>query len=161
MTIFITSDLHIGHKTMITCQWRKFLCLERMHQVIIHNWNKIVKDGDIVYVLGDVFVGSGYEDVFKQLKGHKIIIKGNHDKPSLSNTINIFIRYKGIDIEMVHNPIHAHTKKGIVLHGHHHLNGNHTMPVKKGVVFYNVNTEFHKYKPKRLSEIIGEINKND
>ena len=157
MTIFVTSDLHLGHKTMITCNWRPFLCLEEMHKVIVTNWNKVVAPDDTVYVLGDVYLYSDYKYILDELNGTKIYIKGNHDKNGLTDITNLFINYRGTKIEMVHNPENRVSKKGIVLHGHHHLNGNHIMPVDKKIQFYNVNTEFHKYKPKRLSEILGEL----
>ena len=53
MKTFVISDLHLGHKNIIKLCDRPFKSLEEMDNVIINNWNKVVTDEDIVYVLGD------------------------------------------------------------------------------------------------------------
>ena len=52
-----------------------------MDNTLIDNWNNAVSANDLVYVLGDI---SWYNDektaeIFKQLNGEKILVKGNHD----------------------------------------------------------------------------------
>ena len=53
-----------------------------MHKVIIKNWNSIVKENDIFYILGDIswYPEEKTVELIKQVKGHKGLIKGNHDK---------------------------------------------------------------------------------
>ena len=79
--IFYTADLHFGHKAIMRYDNRPFSSPQEMDQNIIKNWNAKVSDKDTVYILGDI---SWYPtrktiDIFKQLKGHKILVKGNHD----------------------------------------------------------------------------------
>lgn len=78
---YFTSDLHFGHKNIIRFDNRPFTSVEEMDETLINNWNKVVKDDDTVYILGDI---SWYNDektaeIFSKLKGHKVLIKGNHD----------------------------------------------------------------------------------
>ena len=54
---FYTSDLHIGHKAILTFDNRPFFTLKEMHETIIKNWNETVSNNDFVYVLGDMFLG--------------------------------------------------------------------------------------------------------
>lgn len=80
--IFFTSDLHFGHKNILRFDNRPFTSIEEMDEAIIRNWNTKVSDDDLVYVLGDI---SWHNDettarIFNSLKGHKILIKGNHDR---------------------------------------------------------------------------------
>ena len=80
--IFFTSDQHFGHKNVIRYDNRPFTSVEDMDEALIRNWNAKVTEKDTVYVLGDI---SWYNDettatIFNSLKGHKILIKGNHDR---------------------------------------------------------------------------------
>jgi calcineurin-like phosphoesterase family protein len=53
-----------------------------MNEMIVHNWNAIVRPDDTVYHLGDVALGP-IEDSLKyigRLNGHKILVVGNHDR---------------------------------------------------------------------------------
>lgn len=57
-----------------------------MNNIIIQNWNSVVKNNDRVFVLGD-FCLSGKDKIIKcgrALNGRKTLIKGNHDNASLS-----------------------------------------------------------------------------
>ena len=87
-TYFI-SDLHIGHERIIEFDNRPFKDLEEMHEALITNWNNVISNGDTVYVLGDVIFYSKYNDIVKQLNGHKILIRGNHDRETNSKYMHI------------------------------------------------------------------------
>lgn len=78
---FYISDLHIGHKAIRRLDNRPFSSDEEMNTAIIENWNSTVEDNDTVYILGDYCfkADQGY-NVLKQLKGHKVLILGNHDR---------------------------------------------------------------------------------
>ena len=80
--IWFTSDLHFGHHNSITFDQRPFQDINHMHRVLVNNWNAVVNDEDTVYVLGDVgiFSSEKTKKVVAELKGIKILIKGNHDK---------------------------------------------------------------------------------
>ena len=78
--IFFTSDLHFGHKNIINSCKRPFETIEEMDETLIKNWNSRVKNGDIVYIIGDLFWGKKPAKAYiPRLNGKKILIVGNHD----------------------------------------------------------------------------------
>lgn len=165
--VYITSDLHLNHKK--AAEWRGFKDLETMNDHIVKRWNSVVSNSDTVYVIGDYAFGEDKEQWIEKLKGDIIFIKGNHDSNSLSIIKNLIINFQGTKFEMVHIPQETTKSCYFVLHGHIHKTGNREMPegviklnkdyiyMTYGSLFYNVNCEFHKYKPKLINEIIGEL----
>ena len=67
-----------------------------MNHGIIERWNSIVHDDDTVFHLGDVYFFTNEREniknvehdrkdfcqIMRQLRGHKFLIKGNHDTGS-------------------------------------------------------------------------------
>ncbi len=82
-----TSDLHFGHANVIAFDRRPFADREEMDRIMIELWNSRVSPDDTVYILGDVCYRSEYtaDWYLSRLKGHKILILGNHDLPILEN----------------------------------------------------------------------------
>lgn len=81
---YYISDTHFGHKNVIRYDNRPFDSIEEMDEAMIQLWNETVNDADAVYILGDF---SWYKEdktalILGKLKGHKILIKGNHDRVS-------------------------------------------------------------------------------
>lgn len=162
--IYVTSDLHLGHQKAI--EWRRFRSINEMNTILINKLLTTVKFEDTIYHLGDFAFGIAKETY--KLRLNTIYVRGNHDPQSISNIKNLIITWRGKDIEMVHDPKDASGKIEIVLHGHIHKTGNRTfiegskqlkefIHEKDGIYYYNVNCEFHKYKPKLINDIIGEI----
>lgn len=82
--IWLISDLHINHMNIIKYTDRPFSSVKEMNDTLIRNWNSIVDDNDTIYVLGDFCLGrkENLLEVTKKLKGHKILLRGNHDRAS-------------------------------------------------------------------------------
>ncbi len=81
--MYFTSDTHFNHKNVIGYCNRPYANTFEMDKALIQNWNNTVKkDNEHVYVLGDfAMCGTKYmKEILSQLKGHKILVKGNHDK---------------------------------------------------------------------------------
>lgn len=78
---FFTSDPHYWHTNIIRMCDRPFASVEEMNAALIENWNAVVSDSDTVFVLGDFgFCGATrLGPILDQLRGKKILIKGNHD----------------------------------------------------------------------------------
>lgn len=81
---FYITDPHFGHANVIRFDNRPYTNVEEMDRALIDNWNSVVSNEDIVYILGDI---SWYNEedtigVLKQLKGQKVLVNGNHDKLS-------------------------------------------------------------------------------
>lgn len=128
MKRYAISDTHFGHRNIIDYCHRPFDNTDEMDRVIMENWNMVVKDDDIVYHLGDVFLGKVYD--LRQLKGRKVLIKGNHDRKSdtwymkqgFDFVADIIVEGK---IILSHKPIHCPYFCDYNIHGHLH-NLEHT-----------------------------------
>lgn len=85
MKVWVTSDTHFSHTNIIKYCNRPFKTVDEMNSAIIHNWNSQVSPEDIVIFLGDfcfarTALAAEMTTLFANaLKGHKIIVKGNHE----------------------------------------------------------------------------------
>ena len=83
--IYITSDFHFNHQKEFIYEPRGFHSSEEMNEVLLENYNSIVRPEDEVYILGDLMLNDttyGME-CLKQIKCQDIhIIFGNHDTNS-------------------------------------------------------------------------------
>lgn len=78
MTIYFTSDMHLGHKNIIRLSNRPFSSVEEMDDEIINRFNSRVGHGDVVYDLGDMFFKHP-EQYRERMRGTILRIKGSHD----------------------------------------------------------------------------------
>lgn len=159
--IYVTSDLHFGHKNIIEYENRPFKDIEEMDKKLIENWNNIITDKDTIYILGDFswHRGEKTNEILKKLKGRKILIIGNHDRNFLSDKKfdrslfeaiydYLVIKNNGTHYVLFHYPIAEFDGKNngyIHLYGHIHS----MMPEleKKLKYSYNVGIDRNNYKP--------------
>ena len=80
--IYYIADNHFGHKNVIRFDNRPFADTVLMDEVLVHNWKERVTEDDTVYILGDCFWKNEENSVklIQRLKGHKHLIRGNHDR---------------------------------------------------------------------------------
>jgi calcineurin-like phosphoesterase family protein len=81
-----TSDHHFDHIAINTMCKRGFTDVNEMNEVLVQEWNKIVKPNDIVRHLGDFAFKSQASKVryiFSRLNGQIDLIIGNHEKNAL------------------------------------------------------------------------------
>lgn len=78
MRTYIVTDTHFNHANMVKYENRP----ENFNEIIIRNWNRLVKPEDLVIHLGDVIFGhtSKLEGIMATLPGTKILCLGNHDR---------------------------------------------------------------------------------
>lgn len=79
--IFFTSDIHFGHKWLLDFNKRPFNSVEEMDNILIKNWNDTVPIDALIFVLGDIGETDDKRilEIFSQLNGTKILMRGNHD----------------------------------------------------------------------------------
>jgi len=115
---------------------RPFTNVDEMNETLIANWNSVVSDEDEIYILGDfLYKGSGPKAnaIFRQLKGKKYLIKGNHElyleNPNFDHSVFEWVKdyyeldYKDARFILFHFPIleWAHYwRKSAHLYGHNH-----------------------------------------
>lgn len=90
MTIFFTSDLHLGHKNIIKYSNRPFSSIDEMDSTIINNYNSVVKQGDTVYDLGD-FSFRNPKYYLDRFVVQPIRIKGSHDHDLKDNAPRMLV----------------------------------------------------------------------
>jgi calcineurin-like phosphoesterase family protein len=167
--IYFISDTHFNHKGSLN--WpngkaRPFHNVEDMNQYIIENWNKIVKDEDTVYFIGDFAYKSNInkaELIFQQLKGKKHLIIGNHDNKIACKFKNCwesisdikYFTYEKIDFVLCHYPMKSwkNSNRGSIhLHGHTH---GSLQKENEAINRYDCSVEVIDYTPISIEQIIN------
>ena len=135
MSIYYISDLHLGHANAINFDNRPFANVDEMDGALIRNWNRVVSEQDTVCVLGDFIWAKENEwpSYLENLKGKKILVRGNHDPKEFSRTTKRYfqdiaplkeITDSGKHVIMCHYPIPFHRgdydEKCYMLYGHVH-----------------------------------------
>ena len=143
---WFTSDQHYSHSNVMRFCNRPWDDVKDMDQEITDNWNKVVGEKDVVFILGDFYWKKDPWETKKKLDelkaGHIFIVLGNHDNVEqfskinknkvsvISDTAMIFI--SGIDEDkpsrehefmVSHFPLATwpHFRRGSInLHGHIH-----------------------------------------
>lgn len=187
--ILFTADCHFNHLNILKYEpnSRPFVKVEEMNQAIIDNWNdavdKVAKANGIedtndviVYIVGDFFMGSigDIEGIYSQLKGRKILIRGNHDTearieefkeidPSIEVKDIDHFQYKGKYFIVCHFPIISEefynmmvqdNKEIIFCYGHVHGNA----PAGYHNRAYHVGVDTNGLKPVSIEEIVRASN---
>ena len=78
-----TADHHFGHANIIDYAKRPFEHAHAMSVEMTARWNALVGDDDEVWILGDLMLGSSQRTMagcVARLRGHKILVPGNHDR---------------------------------------------------------------------------------
>jgi calcineurin-like phosphoesterase family protein len=118
--IWITSDSHYNHANIIKFidykgnRTREFDDVDQMNECILERWNSVVKPGDIVYHLGDVFFGDKekFKKDWPKFNGSKRLIVGNHDDiPFLSSggffkKVLMWRMFPEYNLMLSHVPLH-------------------------------------------------------
>ena len=146
---YYISDMHLFCKSQtqegrLNFDNRPFKNTDEMHQHFLREWNSQITNGDTVYILGDMSLRGKNDELIAlvaQLKGKKILIKGNHDDLSDYRYKQLFYEicdYKEITdniggtaykLVLCHYPIlmwNGQHKGTILLYGHTHSSAEET-----------------------------------
>ena len=163
--IYFIADTHFNDVNILDFGPRKFDSIYHMNNTIIKNWNDTLSDDDTIFVLGDIgkeidkHPECVLETILSNLKGKKILIKGNHDK-YISNIDKIGfdkVYDYPICIEdfywLSHEPMFLNQHMPYVnIHGHIHSNLIMTNPSKNNK-YVNVSVEMIDYIPMSFDKI--------
>lgn len=171
--IFFTADMHFGHENMISFvdyngqKVRPFNTCEECDELMIENWNSMVRPQDKIYVLGDVCFNKNLGDkIMPRLNGKKCLIRGNHDNFKLSWYALWFYDVRGChNLEnylLTHIPVHLDSKARFKMNVHGHLHRNIVYKNANGIkvpdVWYrNVCMDYNNYKPIPFEQIQHEF----
>ena len=133
MTTWFTSDIHFGHKNIITYCKRPYTDVAEMDRAIINTWNNKIQPTDTVYFLGDFSFHkeSKTREIILQLNGIKHMILGNHDRgwgKDEAMWYEYFVEvddYKRLTVDghkfvLCHFPFKSWERGYVNLHGHTH-----------------------------------------
>lgn len=141
---YYISDLHFFcgsqiESGRINYDNRPYQTLEEMHEDMKKKWNRKVTNADTVYILGDIGMRGHSEELIAlvaQLKGRKVLVKGNHDDLSDYRLQQLFFdiadykevsdsfKGKSYKLALSHYPIllwNGQHKGRILLYGHTHV----------------------------------------
>ena len=162
--IFYTADLHFHYEPFLPS--RPFDTVEDMDRQLIHRWNEAVSEEDTVYVVGDVGYNRGLVpgDALSRLRGHKHLIRGNHDTGfenagELYRYFETVTDFNEIDdgdthIILCHYPI-LYRKRGYMVHGHlHQTRGPEYDILRQLPRMLNAGVDVNFYRPVTLSQLI-------
>lgn len=130
---WIVADTHFSHRNVTQflredgSKLRPWDDVDEMDEVMVQNWNSVVKPNDRVYHLGDVVINRKALPILDRLNGRKILVRGNHDIFKLQDYAKYFDDIRGthkLDTYVLsHIPIHecsiARWSSGNI-HGHLH-----------------------------------------
>jgi calcineurin-like phosphoesterase family protein len=137
--VFLISDTHFSHNNIIRYEYRPFKDTHEMDEYMIVKWNSTVTENDLVFHLGDVYIGSAKKagEILNRLNGRKILIIGNHDSFSKTKWRNLgfepFDQYIYQDYLLTHKPADESPLRVAVenellkgnIHGHTHSKNQH------------------------------------
>jgi len=166
MSAFVTADLHLGHRNILSFDapdgspLRPFSSIEEMHETIQERWNKKVHRRDTVYVLGDVAFSNTALRLLEGFNGRKILIAGNHDRLPAKLYLQYFEDIRGAyfrdGLIFTHVPVHP---KGLTghyqgnVHGHLHCHLVNTEEGKIDTRYFNSCLERNDFTPVALEHI--------
>lgn len=162
--VYVIADLHFGDPNIIKFENRPFGSVDEMNEELIEKWNCVVDNEDTVFILGDfsVYVDDRAHDIVEQLKGKKILIKGNHDclddtayfNMGFNCVYNYPIIYDKFFI-LSHEPMYINESMPYAnIFGHVHSNPIYKTYTKRSAC---VSAERIGYYPIQLSEVIAKI----
>ena len=179
--IWFTSDLHFGHSNILQFDQRQNIGtyknitdIDVHDKAIIENWNNVVGDNDLVFILGDLSYRNVQEttQILCHLKGDKILIKGNHDhrfldKSDFNDKLFLDIKdymeitYNNQEIILMHYPIsrfkHMTLEENHSIHLFGHLHGR---PLIIPRYSHNVGVDVNNFKPIHINECIKLAKEN-
>lgn len=162
---WVISDTHFYHERILGYCQRPFKTVEEMNEVLIKNWNSVVNEDDIVYILGDFCFGNKemLKQIVSQLKGRKILILGNHDR--LTKGAYLYAGFETVtknpmivdgDFILSHHPLQGDLGRFYNIHGHKHKFPTEAQFSPK---HFDIGVDDHNFFPHNLDTVIKTLYK--
>jgi calcineurin-like phosphoesterase family protein len=180
--IWVVSDTHLMHENILKftdsktgklVRGDKFSSVGEMDEYILEKWNSVVKQGDIVYHLGDVFIGDKerFKTMWPKFRGSKRLIVGNHDDIKFLSSGGFFQKvqmwrmFPEFGLMLSHVPLHQSNllrledRNGVYpddcitlcnIHGHTHIHGSPSGP------YISTCVELRDYTPVHIEDLQKE-----
>ena len=161
--IWFTSDLHLGHKSVIQMQDRPFSDVTEMNEMLIQNINNVVKPTDKLYILGDVSHHISPEEtseLVRRIHGRKYLIFGN---PALFEFEGPYLKLNayGQNFILMHYPLLSWDKVrhgSVMLHGHIHSDPSYNeSEIASGIRRYDVGVDANGYAPVSIDTVMDWV----
>jgi calcineurin-like phosphoesterase family protein len=157
--VWLYSDPHLYHQNIIKYENRPFKNVEEMNEVLLSNYNSLVRKDDKVFWLGDVGIGNKekIKNIVNKFNGNKILIMGNHDRKNIhwhydcgfKEVYKYPIIYNQFYI-LSHKPVYISENMPYVnCYGHLHskiVESDHNQ-------YFNCCVENHNYKPILFTDV--------
>lgn len=157
---WVWSDLHFGHKNIIRYSDRPFPDTETMNEMLILEYNNLVKPEDKSIWVGDIgfYPDNKTNAILHRCNGYKILVIGNHDfnKRELRklhfDEVHIVynLTFDNRVVAFTHYPMDNLPTGWFNIHGHVHKGKPDKAATNRHV---NVNCEFIDYKPIHLTAL--------
>lgn len=156
--IFVISDTHFSHENIIGYCSRPFQSAKEMDECIADNWCSVVRDCDVVYHLGDVYMGVSGREILPKLTGRKRLILGNHDNGKDQNLhaafqkISMWRMFPEFGALLSHVPLYPTALKPEMVNVHGHIH-NKPSPTELHI---NASVEAIGYRPIELEALLAK-----
>ena len=177
---WVTSDIHFNHQRIIEfCPETRGHCtsVDDMNELIIQNFNSVIRNEDTLYMLGDIGFGDvdSCLNLINRINGNKVWIHGNHDrkfwvsdkykemKYSIGviedtpyKTISHTVDGKKNNIVLFHFPIESwegKSKGSIHLHGHCHSSPDQTINSRR----MDIGVDSNNLMPYHLDSVVRKL----
>lgn len=175
MTDFVISDLHFGHekcwkefKLPDGSPMRPFTSTDEMNDALINNCNKLVKEDDRLFILGDVVINKKHIHLMERINcQRRILVGGNHDvhydllAPHFSKILGA-VEHRGAIL--THIPVHTSQlqRYKFNIHGHLHQNrvkysGPYCGEAPDDERYFNVSVEQLNFTPILLDHVFDHL----
>ncbi len=146
---YYIADTHFYDRKCIGYDGRPFIDVDAMNDFMIKKWNSAVGDDDTVYLVGDFSFGMGGDliSISQRLKGHKILIRGNHD-----NGTDLAYAF-----EAVYDYLELMTEDGLVVMSHYPISSFRDMQ-KPGTVHIYGHVH-NSYEAKLSADVYSRLSK--
>lgn len=155
---WLITDTHFNHAKIIELCSRP----QNSQQLIIENWQRLVRPEDTVFHLGDVIFSRASElkPILDSLPGKKILVRGNHDMNKSQWYVDrgfTFVCY-GLEHQhayMTHKPS-KHLPEGctVNIHGHLHNTPHRDAEYEPRPYHRLLSIELENYTPILLSDFL-------